>query len=247
MFKNCFVVVAAVWLAACGAQKPREQIPHGAAPPAAGAGAVPGVGSGRDAYAIPPPAGPGVYLIDPAQSEVKLLVYRAGAMARLGHNHVITHRAVGGWVKFTGKPAAASFALSLPVTEFVIDNPGARALEGSDFFEEVTDDAKQGTRHNMLSAALLDAEQYPTITLTSVSVTEEPGGMIATLALHIAGHDSMLVVPFQVATGAGQISASGRVTLQQTALGLKPFSIMMGALQVQDEITVKFTLVALVT
>jgi hypothetical protein len=37
------------------------------------------------------------------------------------------------------------------------------------------------------------------------------------------------------------------VKLRQSALGLKPFSIMLGALQVQDEFTVKFTLVAATT
>lgn len=257
MFKNCVVVALAVLLAACGAPKSRQQPAHEVAPPAAGAvgGAVagagaavrPGVGgvAGEGVYAIPPPpTGPGIYAIDPAQSEVRLLVYRAGPMARLGHNHVITHRAVGGWIKFTGNPTAAMFALSLPVADFVVDNAGARALEGTDFFEEVTDDAKEGTQHNMLGAALLDAGQYPTITLVSVSVTQKAPGMIATMTLRIAGHESTLLVPFLVATGAGQISASGIVKLRQSALGLKPFSIMLGALQVQDEFTVKFTLMA---
>jgi hypothetical protein len=40
------------------------------------------------------------------------------------------------------------------------------------------------------------------------------------------------------------VSASGSVALRQTALGLVPFSVMLGALQVQDELTVKFRLVA---
>jgi polyisoprenoid-binding protein YceI len=236
VFKHCVVVVAAVLLAACGVPKPRDQAAHGVSPPAAGAGA---------AGAVPPaPAGRGVYLIDPSHSEIRLLVYRAGPMARLGHDHVITHRAVAGWIKFNGNPSAAVFALSLPVADFVIDSPAARAEEGTEFHEEVTEDAKAGTRHNMLSEALLDAEHYPTITLTSVSVTGTAGMMNATLVLHIAGHQSTLVVPFQVATATGQISASGAVQLRQTELGLKPFSTMLGALQVQDEFTVKFTLFA---
>jgi polyisoprenoid-binding protein YceI len=204
-----------------------------------------GVGTLADSDEIPPPpAGPGVYAIDPAQSEVRLLVYRAGPMARLGHNHVITHRAIGGWIKFTGNPTAATFALSLPVADFVVDSAGARALEGTDFFEEVSEDAKEGTQHNMLGPALLDAAQDPTISLVSVSVAEKPPGLIATMRLRVAGHESTLMVPFLVATGAGQISASGIIKLRQSALGLKPFSIMLGALQVQDEFTVKFTLVA---
>lgn len=246
MFKKCVVAVVVVLLVGCGAPKPRPEAPHPAA--AAGAGAVPPEAAGADAGALPPqPTGRGVFVIDPAQSEVRLLVYRAGAMARLGHNHVITHRAVAGWIKFTGDPAAATFALSLPVAAFVVDNAAARAEEGNDFLEEVGDEAKEGTRHNMLSEALLDAGHHPNITLVSTSVSPGPGGMTATMTLRIAGHESTLVVPFAVATSKAQISASGSAQLRQTALGLTPFSVMMGALQVQDELTVKFTLVATVT
>jgi len=223
----------ASWLAACGVPNPKETAPHPGAAPAAPAAQIPKA-----------PAGPGVYTIDPALSEVRLLVYRAGAAAQLGHNHVITNHAMSGWIKFTGDTAAVTFALSLPVDQFDVDNPGARTLEGGDFFEEVSDDAKEGTRRNMLSAALLDADRHPTITLVSVSVTPGPGLLKATMKLSIAGHESTLVVPFEVATATGQISASGMVKLRQTDMGLKPFSVMLGALKVQDEIMVKFTVVA---
>ena len=230
MFKSCVMLAAVVLLAACGAPQPREPTTQGVTSPFPA-----------------PPAGRGVYAIDPAQSEVRLLVYRAGAMANLGHNHVITHRAVGGWVRFAGNPTDAAFALNLPVADFVVDNAGARAQEGTDFFEEVPEEAKEGTLRNMLSAALLDAGRYPSITLTSVAVTADAGGLNANMRLEIAGHTSTLVVPFEVATSSSQISASGSIKLRQTALGLKPFSVMLGALQVQDEITVKFTLVAVAT
>jgi len=242
--KRCVVIMVAVWLAACGAPNPKETPPHPGAPPAAGAGAAAAAAAAQIPLA---PAGPGVYAIDPALSEVRLLVYRAGPAAQLGHNHVITNRAMSGWIKFTGDAAAATFALSLPVDQFEVDDPGARTMEGSDFFEEVTDDAKQGTRRNMLSAALLDADRHPTITLVSVSVAPGPGLLKATMKLSIAGHESTLVVPFELATGKGQLSASGMVKLRQTDMGLKPFSVMMGALKVQDELMVKFTLVATVT
>jgi polyisoprenoid-binding protein YceI len=244
VFKNCLAAAAVLLLVGCGVPKPRQEPPHPA--PAAGAGVAPPESTHADG--IPPqPAGQGVFVIDPAQSEVRLLVYRAGAMARLGHDHVITHRAVTGWIRFTGDPTAAQFAISLPVAAFVVDNAAARAEEGDEFLEEVGDEAKEGTRHNMLSAALLDAEHHPNITLVSVSVDPGAGVMNATLTLRIAGHESTLVVPFAVATSKAQISASGSVELRQTALGLKPFSVMMGALQVKDEFTVKFTLVAMVT
>jgi hypothetical protein len=256
--KTCRVIFALLLVAGCGAPKPRpgpEHIPSEAAVPAQ------------------PPTGAGVYRIDAAQSEVRLLVYRAGALANLGHNHVIVNRSVTGWVKFiddvgaaggaasgnapaaggavSGNAAAvnvaASFALSLPVADFVIDDAQARSEEGADFSEAVPEEARSGTRHNMLSPALLDGDEFPTIALSSVAATRTGGALRATLTVRIAGHESTLEVPFASEVSKDRVSASGTVTLRQTALGLVPYSVMLGALQVQDEFTVKFKVVAFAT
>ncbi len=236
MFKTCCMIAAAALLAACGASKPREQsAPAGIEAP----------------VSVRPPAGPGVYRIDSAQSELRLLVHRAGPMARLGHNHVIVNRTLGGWVRFTGNVAAAAFSISVPVAEFVVDDTSTRQAEGDDFSEEVSADAKAGTRRNMLGAALLDAEHFPVIELASVAVTQTAGTLTATLAVEVAGHRSTLVVPFdldasgaRLAASGARVAASGTAIVRQSALGLTPFSVMLGALQVQDELTVKFKLVA---
>jgi polyisoprenoid-binding protein YceI len=225
----CSVIGAAALLAACGAPKPRPVRNEGAteaAPPAR------------------PATGAGIYHIDSARSELRLLVYRAGPLARFGHNHVIVNRAVGGWVDFAGNVAAASFSLRVPVADFVVDDAGMRSEEGADFSEEIPEDAKSGMRHHMLSAALLDAEHFPAIMLASVAVTQAPGTLTATLTVSIAGHPSTLVVPFTVETSVGRIEASGTAVLRQSEMGLTPFSVMLGALQVQDELSIKFKLVA---
>jgi YceI-like domain len=228
VFKTYLGVCAAVLLAACGAPKTRQTPAGAVAPP----------------Y-VPPPAGVRAYHIDSAQSELRLLVHRAGPMARLGHNHVMVHRTVGGWVDAADPASAASFALRVPVADFIVDDVQSRAEEGPDFSEEIPEDARSGTRHNMLSAALLDAEHFPAITLTSVAVTQAPGKLVATLAVEVAGHESTLMVPFTLETSEGRAAASGTVVLRQSEMGLTPFSVMLGALQVQDEFTVKFKLVAL--
>jgi hypothetical protein len=239
MLKKCAGVCAAALLAACGAPHTRET-PEGGAVAAA---------------PVESPAGAAAYHIDSAQSELRLLVYRAGPMARLGHNHVIVNRAVSGWVDTAGTASAASFALQVPVAEFVVDDARARDAEGPDFSQEVTEDARSGTRHNMLGASLLDADRFPTIALSSIAVmpaagsqepgTRKPSKWVATLSVRVAGHESRLAVPFTLQTAAGRITASGTAVLRQSAMGLTPFSVMLGALQVQDGLTVKFKLIAL--
>jgi hypothetical protein len=227
-FKNFAAACLCVGLAACGAPKTRQS-------PAMGEGVEP----------ARPPAGAAAYSIDTAQSELRLLVYRAGPMARLGHNHVIVNRAVGGWVDAAARPESASFSLYVPVADFVVDDARARSEEGEDFSAEVPEEAKSGTRRNMLSAAVLDAERFPVITLTSVGITQVPeGNLTATLTIGVAGHESTLAVPFTLETSPDRISAAGSVVLRQSDLGLTPLRVMLGALQVQDDITVRFRFVA---
>lgn len=229
MFKIGRVMIAAALLAACGVPQPRPGSDAGALSP--------------DVQATPP-AEAGLYRIDPAQSELRLLVYRAGPLARLGHNHVIVNRAVTGWVRFAGAVGTGSFALNVAAEAFVIDDEPARSEEGADFSDPVPAAAKEGTRHNMLSDALLDALHHPVIRVASESVMPQGKGFAATMTVSVAGHDSTVVVPFTLQTTAGRVTASGQATLRQTALGLTPFSVMLGALQVQDEITLKFRWVA---
>jgi hypothetical protein len=228
VFKNFAVTCLCLCLAACGAPKTRQS-------PAMGEAVQP----------TRPPAGAAAYSIDAAQSELRLLVYRAGPMARLGHNHVILNRAVGGWVDAAARPESASFSLYVPVADFVVDDARARSEEGQDFSADVPEEAKSGTRRNMLSAAVLDAERFPVITLTSVGINQAAeGNLTATLTIGVAGHESTLAVPFTLEISPDRISAAGSVVLRQSELGLTPLRVMLGALQVQDDITVKFRFVA---
>jgi hypothetical protein len=221
------VFAAAALLAACGGTTTRQKGDAGIGVPS------------------PPPNGPGLYRIDATDSELRVLVFRAGPMARLGHNHVIVNHAIAGWVRYTGNIATASFSLSVPTSAFVVDDIVARGEEGADFSDSVPDDAKAGTRHNMLSNAVLDGDKFPTITVSSVAVAPAAGAVNATVRLEVAGHLSTVVVPFTFDVEGPEILASGSVLLEQTKLGLTPFSVFMGALQVQNELTLKFKLPAI--
>jgi YceI-like domain len=214
----------ALLLAACGAPPARSPATHPSSPPSAP----------REA----------AFRIDSSRSELRLLVYRAGVMAALGHDHVIVNRALEGWVSPAGAPAGGAFFLSIPAAGFVVDEAAARAQEGADFSEEIGEDAKAGTLHNMLSPAVLDADSHASITVQSVSIETAPGGAQATMRISVAGHESSLVEPFTVETSAGGLHAQAQFTLRQTALGLTPFTALLGALRVDDQVRVKLDLVA---
>jgi YceI-like domain len=221
-----------------------------------------------------PAAGGARYRLDPDQSELRILVYRAGTMAALGHNHVIINRALhnhviinralSGWVVVagtpaggmppsgmpaggmppTGTPAAASFALTVPTSAFIVDDASARAEEGEEFSQAVPEDAKAGTLRNMLSPAVLDAAEFPDITVQSETVIDARTELEATVAVKVAGHESTLHVPFTLSNADGRLTATGSVAVRQTAIGLVPLSVFLGAIRVQDEMRVKFKFVA---
>jgi hypothetical protein len=188
-----------------------------------------------------------LYRVDESQSELRVLVYRAGPLARFGHNHVMVNRELRGAVNLAD--TASGFWLSVPVAGFVVDDAQARGDEGADFASDVPQDAKSGTLRNMLSAAVLDADEFPVITINCVAVSGPNGGpdsgsMIASVAISVAGHESKIDVPFTLQSDSSRLLAIGSLELRQSDLGLSPYSLMLGALQVQDAMTIKFKIVA---
>ena len=67
-------------------------------------------------------------------------------------------------------PLQSRFDISVPVNELTIDEPAMRELAGADFPPGVPQSARDGTRKNMLSEALLDGEKYPAIRLRATDI-----------------------------------------------------------------------------
>jgi hypothetical protein len=189
---------------------------------------------------------PGEYKIEPNNSELRLLVYRAGPLSNLGHNHVMVNRGVTGVVHIADSILGSSFSLSVPAEGFEVDDAQARREEGVDFPGEIPQEAKAGTRRNMLSAAVLNAAEFPEITVKSVALTGTLDSLSAEMQVSAAGHSSRISAPLSLQGDAHRVTAIGSMELRQTALGLTPYSLMGGALQVQDAMQLKFriTLVA---
>lgn len=194
------------------------------------------------------PAGAVDFRIDAAHSELRVLVYRGGALASLGHNHVVQSKSLAGWIRATKILKDSSFYLQVPVADLLIDQPAARLAEGSEFAEAVDDSARAGTLHNMLGAALLDADHFPLVLMqsTRIQASSSAGGSaaMASLRITIAGRTRLLDVPFTIDRQPESLHVKADFWLNQSALGLTPYSVMMGGLQVADGMHLKLDIEA---
>lgn len=233
MYKQTAVIaILSMALAACGAPRSRPNQPQSLHQPSASLQSLPA---------------PGTYQIDSNNSELRILVYRAGPLANLGHNHVLVNRDLSGSIQLADSPAASSFSVSLPAVKFVVDDAQARQEEGGDFPGDIPEDAKSGTQHNLLGPALLNAAAYPMITVKSVSIASEQGELTATVTIEVAGHEATIAAPFTLQGDAHHLTGVGSFGIRQTALGLTPYSLMRGALQVQDAMQLKFRIAAAIS
>lgn len=190
------------------------------------------------------PAGSREYAVVGDESLLQILVYRGGAMARLGHNHVIASHALAGIVYVAADPLQTRFDISVPVNELTVDEPAMREMAGADFPPGVPQSAREGTRTNLLSTGLLDAAQYPTIRLRATDIIEAANGYDMGVEITIKDQVRNVRVPVSVERGEGTLKATGEFPLKQSELGLKPFSVAMGTLVVIDEMKIRFEVVA---
>jgi len=184
------------------------------------------------------------YQVVGEESLLQILVYRGGAMSRLGHNHVIASHHLSGIVLVADDVTQTRFDIGIPVNELTIDEPAMREQAGADFPPGVPQSARDGTRKNMLSEALLDGEKYPEIRLRATDVVA--AGEVFDVGVEIKIKDQVrnLRVPVTLDRKDGALTARGEFPLKQSELGFKPFSVAMGTLVVLDEMRIHFEVVA---
>jgi polyisoprenoid-binding protein YceI len=213
-----FLVLALALLAACSA---------GVAPPA------PATADATPWYREAARAGTAVYAVDPAASLIAVTVRRGGPLARLGHDHVVASHTVSGFAA----PAAGRADIVFRADALIVDEPALRREAGLD--TEPSPEAIAGTRTNMLDR-VLEAARFPVI-----AVHAQQGGdgkLGAAITLH--GVTRSVALPGSVEAGPEQVIASGSLSLRQTDFGIKPMSVAGGLLSVQDEIEVRYRIVA---
>lgn len=182
--------------------------------------------------------GGNILRVDTRQSLVLLEVRRAGPFAHLGHDHVVASHDVSGFVA----PEALRADLSVPLDKLVVDEKALRQQAGFDTQPTAEDIA--GTRHNML-VKVLESQRYP---LATIHITKKTGADSETAMLDVMmtlhGVTRTFSLPSTMQSTANGMIISGTMHFKQSDFGIVPFSILNGAIRVQDELTLRFRIVA---
>ena len=135
----------------------------------------------------------------------------------------------------------SSVELVIPVDRLIVDDPVLRREEGDAFSSEPSTDDIAGTRANMLGKRFLDADQYPTVRVKGRKGSSgQELESVLNLSVEFLGRVIELSVPVALRLKGDQLEASGAFRLTHDQLGMTPLSVMMGALQVADEMDVKY-------
>lgn len=191
----------------------------------------------------PPPDATARYAVDTQASEIRLLMYRDGPLARFGHNHVIVGR-IQGEIRAGDSAAASGFRLEVPAESLAVDPAGARAEEGEDFAAEVPEPARRETREYMLGSRMLDAASHPLIRIESIALAGPEWAPMVTARLTLRGETRDLRFAAAVFRRDDTLAAVASFWIIQSELGIEPFSTPDGGLRAGDALYVRVRVVA---
>ncbi|HEY5665582.1 MAG TPA: YceI family protein [Gammaproteobacteria bacterium] len=177
-----------------------------------------------------------LYTIDAAQSEVYWRIYRAGAAARLGHNHIISMPELAGSVTLGSDLETAQWDLRFAVDSLVIDDPELRSRHGEDFESVPSEDDKAGTKRNMLTDRVLNGEIFPEIRLSGTGVSGTFDAAELPLSIEILGRTIEQTFPASIEMGPDSLTVTGEFRLTHDDLGMEPFSAFGGIMAVGNDI-----------
>jgi polyisoprenoid-binding protein YceI len=168
---------------------------------------------------------PGTYRLGPQDATLSVRTGRRGAVAKAGHDLLIEVSAWGATVEL-----AADIRQS--VFELEADPNSLQVREGTGGIKALGEDDRQGINETIIKKVLKGNE----IVFRSRSVDPKDNGRLVVEGdLELAGGINPITFELQLSDGE---QVSGRATVAQSAWGMKPYTAMLGALKVADDVEV---------
>ncbi len=165
------------------------------------------------------------------QQQARAFVFtrREGLLGRLGHDLKLrVERFTVELDEATGHLLAQLDARSVQVV--------CAMQDGKDSLEPITVKDRADIEKNLRS--VLEPDRHPQVTLQVDGAVVTAGGFTAQGRLLLHGRSQMVTV----AAHKDARGWEGETTVRQSAFGIKPFTAMMGALAVRDEIVLRLVI-----
>jgi polyisoprenoid-binding protein YceI len=171
------------------------------------------------------PIKPGTYRLGPENATLSVCTGRRGAIARVGHDLRIE---VTRW----GATVDIAADLRQSVFELEADPNSLKVREGTGGIQALGEDDREGINETIVKKVLKGNE----IVFRSRSADAKADGrLIVEGDLELAGGINPITFELQLSDDG---HVGGRATVTQSAWGMKPYTAMLGALKVADEVEV---------
>ena len=167
------------------------------------------------------------------QSDGRLTIHTGveGPAAKMGHRLDIAMNSWHADVEWSGsEPVRARLTVDVDSLEVVSGEGGVTPL---------TPPEKLLARANAVKT--LDRKRFPQIEFDAAAIERTQTGYRLTGTVQIHGKTRDSVVDLNVEESGGSWHMSADVQIRQSDFGVKPYSMLMGAMRVADAVTVSFT------
>ncbi len=181
------------------------------------------------------------FALDPKAGKIDLLVKKKGFLKAFAHDHDMVAPVYTGSIAWMPEePERSSVRIEIDTREIVV---GDSELSAGD---------KATVQERMRGPDVLDVSKFPRVTFVSQSVVvhardargRTPLSVLGTLTLHGVARQTTLDVVLEDRQSERTVVVTGEHVLKQSDHGIEPFSSGFGAVAVQDDVTVAFTIVA---
>ncbi|MDV3123849.1 YceI family protein [Mycobacterium sp. 21AC1] len=169
---------------------------------------------------------------DQSDGDLQVRTGVTGPAAKMGHRLTI---AMASWRAEVRVAGGCPEAVTMTV-----DVGSLQVLGGEGGVTPLTDPEKVLVRSNALKT--FDAKRFTQISYTAERVEPTERGYRLDGALQIHGKTRSHPLEVTVAEESGQWLITGETEVRQSDYGIKPYSMMLGAMKVADEVTVSLSL-----
>jgi polyisoprenoid-binding protein YceI len=166
-----------------------------------------------------------------SDGELQVRTGVTGRAARMGHRLTVA---------MTRWQATVNWDGGEPVTaELVVDADSFEVLRGEGGVKGLSGPEKTVVRSNALKS--LNARRFPEIRFSVDAIDKADDGCRLSGALQIRGKSREHVIDLCTEDLGNSWRMVAESTVRQSDYGIKPFSLLMGSVQVADEVAISFT------